>query len=183
MKIKCSEDKLKSCSDKKTYSKQITRGKTLQCNSYSEHSPKILFKLFLKQITIQSMTYGLQLNISFLKEAYILVAEKCRKGKKRLPIPCHLIHMQIHYIINERFTVLLEIQPHKYSTFNSQLGSDLAALEGWRKEYQQSCLAAVRSGGRAAAIPSRKPGLALFCLFTVSTSQVRATGIQKASGE
>lgn len=32
MKIKCSEDKLKSCSDKKTYSKQITRGKIL-CNA------------------------------------------------------------------------------------------------------------------------------------------------------
>lgn len=32
MKIKCSKDKLKSCSDRKMYSKQTTRGKIL-CNS------------------------------------------------------------------------------------------------------------------------------------------------------
>lgn len=32
MKIKCSKDKLKSCSDRKMYSKQTTRGKIL-CNA------------------------------------------------------------------------------------------------------------------------------------------------------
>lgn len=106
-----------------------------------------------------------------------------------MPIPCYLIH--IHCIINERFIVLLEIQTHKHTIFNSHSGPDLAALEGWKEGVPakllgcsqvrwQGCLQSSRLGLGCSTSPLGNLGLALLCLFTGSTSEVRATGIQKA---
>lgn len=87
--------------------------------------------------------------------------------------------------------VLLENQPYKYIIFNSQSRLDLAALEGWKEGVSakllgcsqvrwQGCLQSLCLGLGCSMSPPGNLGLALFCLFTVSTFEVRAPGIQKA---
>lgn len=83
------------------------------------------------------MTCTLQLNIPIFAISLLSHSLKRWQGKKKITYTSSFlicIHVQIYCVINHRFIVLLEIQPHKCIIFNSQPGSDLAALEGWGEE-------------------------------------------------